>query len=299
MRDLATLSRILGEALGRHFAAQRAVEVGGGCIHRALLVEGVEGIEATAGRYFVKLGGAAQRDAFEAEADGLHALAAAAAIRVPAVVAAGSLDAQSFLVLEALELGARGDQARLGRAIARMHASTGARYGWPRDNYIGATPQHNGMDDDWPRFFRERRLRPQLERAAERGHGTRLYERGLLLVERVDVLLAGHRPEASLLHGDLWGGNAGFLRDGTPVVFDPAVSRGDAEADLAMTELFGGFGGEFYAGYREIRPIDAGYAVRKHLYNLYHVLNHANLFGGGYPGQAAAMIERLLAHTGG
>lgn len=295
MADRAVLSRILGEARGRRFAATRASRVRGGCIDRAFLVEGA------GERYFVKLGDAGRRDAFEAEANGLRALAASGAIRVPAVVAAGSLEAQSFLVLEALDLGARGSQAELGRAVARMHANTGAhfaRFGWPRENYIGATPQHNGMDDDWPRFFRERRLRPQLELAAASGHGARLYERGLLLCERTDDLLAGRRPEPSLLHGDLWGGNAGFLRDGTPVVFDPAVYRGDAEADLAMTELFGGFGADFYAGYREIRAIGAGYAVRKHLYNLYHVLNHANLFGGGYAGQAAAMIERLLAHAG-
>ena len=107
----------------------------------------------------------------------------------------------------------------------------------------------------------------------------------------------GYRPEPSLLHGDLWGGNAAFA-DGEPVVFDPAVYYGDREADLAMTELFGGFGADLQAAYREAWPLDSGYAVRKTLYNLYHVLNHFNMFGGGYASQAEAMIERLLAEAG-
>jgi protein-ribulosamine 3-kinase len=137
-------------------------------------------------------------------------------------------------------------------------------------------------------------LRPQLELALKNGHAT-LESAGKRLCERLDRILGEYRPAASLLHGDLWSGNASSLADGTAVLFDPAVYYGDAEADLAMTELFGGFSQSFYAAYREIRPVDAGYGVRKILYNLYHVLNHANLFGGSYAAQAGSMIERLLA----
>ncbi len=115
------------------------------------------------------------------------------------------------------------------------------------------------------------------------------------MIEAVPQLLAGHSPAPSLLHGDLWSGNAGFLGDGTPVVFDPAVYCGDAEADLAMTELFGGFPPSFYEGYREVRPIAAGYRGRRVLYNLYHVLNHLNLFGEGYRLQAERMMARVLS----
>ena len=144
----------------------------------------------------------------------------------------------------------------------------------------------------------ECRLRPQLALAAQDGHRS-LGKPGEQLCARVGALLAGHAPAPALLHGDLWGGNAAFLKDGTPVLFDPAVYWGDREADLAMTELFGGFSPSFYAAYREASPLDPGYAVRKTLYNLYHVLNHAHLFGGGYVAQAERMMHQLLAEAGG
>jgi len=108
-------------------------------------------------------------------------------------------------------------------------------------------------------------------------------------------LFGGYRPVASLLHGDLWSGNYAYTHEGEPVIFDPAVYYGDREADIAMTELFGGFGREFYTAYREVYPLDEGYAVRKTLYNLYHILNHLNLFGGGYLTQAQGMVDRLLS----
>ena len=147
----------------------------------------------------------------------------------------------------------------------------------------------------WPEFWQRERLAPQLALAARNGHGDAVGALGERVIEAVPTLLAGHEPAPSLLHGDLWSGNAGFLENGTPVVFDPAVYYGDAEVDLAMTELFAGFPESFYEGYREVRPIGEGYRLRRVLYNLYHVLNHLNLFGDGYLAQAERMMARLLA----
>ncbi len=210
-------------------------------------------------------------------------------------VCQGQAGEQAFLVLEHLELRGNGDYAALGHSLAKVHSISGESFGWRRDNYIGRTPQLNRRSPSWSDFWREARLGPQLELARKNGCGKSLLRKGAQLAEAVPGLLSEHAPAASLLHGDLWRGNAGFLADGTPVLFDPAVYRGDREADLAMTELFGGFPQAFYSAYAEVSPPAQGYAVRKTLYNLYHVLNHANLFGGGYAAQAERMIERLLA----
>jgi protein-ribulosamine 3-kinase len=205
-------------------------------------------------------------------------------MRAPEPLAHGVIGGQAYLLLEYLELEERGDFAALGRMLAAAHRKTGPRFGWSRDNYIGSTPQANGWCEDWAEFWRERRLRPQLELAARKGFD-------LGPIDPAPVL-GDHKPAAALLHGDLWSGNAGFTAEG-PVVFDPAVYYGDREADLAMTELFGGFPLEFYQGYEEVLPLDSGYQKRKHLYNLYHLLNHLNLFGGGYLAQVKATLRLL------
>jgi fructosamine-3-kinase len=184
---------------------------------------------------------------------------------------------------------------RLGRNLARMHRVTGSRFGWHRDNTIGATPQVNTASEDWIAFWREQRLGFQLNLAAAKGHGGRLIANGMRLMERLPAFFPGGRPQPSLLHGDLWSGNAARTAEGEPVIFDPAVYYGDREADLAMTELFGGFPRPFYEAYAAEYPLDPGYAARKPLYNLYHVLNHLNLFGGGYGAQALRLMEQLLA----
>jgi fructosamine-3-kinase len=175
---------------------------------------------------------------------------------------------------------------------------TGAEFGLERDNAIGASAQPNAPSRDWVVFWRAQRLGFQLDLAARNGHVGRILDRGGRLLERLDAFFAGYTPRPSLLHGDLWGGNRGTLANGTPVIFDPAVYYGDREADLAMTRLFGGFGPRFYAAYEDAWPLDAGAAGRRDLYNLYHVLNHLNQFGGGYRTQAEGMIDRLLAATG-
>jgi fructosamine-3-kinase len=231
---------------------------------------------------FLKEGAPARADAFAAEADGLEALRPH--VRVPQVLECGVRGGKAFIRLELLHLERTGDWNALGRMLAQLHRQTGPRFGWARDNYIGLSPQQNGWCDDWREFWITRRMEPQLEMA--RGNGFAMDPPNL-------DLLANHRPQPSLLHGDLWSGNAGFTAEG-PVVFDPAVYYGDRETDVAMTELFGGFPREFYRAYHEAFPLDPGYEKRKHLYNLYHLLNHLNIFGGGYLGQVKETL-RLLA----
>jgi protein-ribulosamine 3-kinase len=225
---------------------------------------------------FLKEGAPARADAFAAEADGLEALRPH--IRVPSVLDRGVRNGKAFILLEQLDLQRGGDWAALGRMLAKLHRATGPRFGWARDNYVGLSPQLNTWHDNWAAFFLDCRLRPQAAKAGVELPSLKLLER--------------HRPQPSLLHGDLWSGNAGFTAEG-PVVFDPAVYYGDREADLAMTELFGGFPRAFYAAYDEVFPLEPGYERRKHLYNLYHLLNHLNLFGGGYRGQVDAALRRL------
>lgn len=232
---------------------------------------------------FLKLNAARYADAFAAEADGLSALKSVG-LRVPEPLAHGVAAGRAYLLLEYLDLGGRRDFAALGRMLAESHKKTGPRFGWHRDNYIGSTPQTNGWMESWAEFWRERRLRPQLELAKRNGFD--LAPPPLKVLEK-------YNPQPSLLHGDLWSGNAGFTAQG-PVVFDPAVYYGDREADIAMTELFGGFPSEFYEAYNSVWPLDAAYQRRKQIYNLYHLLNHLNLFGGGYLGQVNATLRLLL-----
>jgi protein-ribulosamine 3-kinase len=233
---------------------------------------------------FLKTNATQHEDAFAAEADGLQALRAAG-VRAPTALKHGVAGDRAYLLLEHLELGGTGDFAALGRMLAGGHRKAGPRFGWHRDNYIGATPQANGWEDNWARFWLERRLQPQLALAKRNGFD--------LGAEPVLDVLEGHDPVPSLLHGDLWRGNAGFTREG-PVVFDPAVYYGDREADLAMTELFGGFPPEFYDAYEAVFPVDRGYEKRKAVYNLYHLLNHLNLFGRSYLGQVRQTLRLLL-----
>src|SRR5438034_114513 len=282
---LAALQSSVSDVAGS-FRIERTTSVAGGCIHRCFILEG------GGRRYFAKTNDRSALDSFAAEADGLAALAAAGA-RVPAPLCQGQAGEQAFLVLEHLELRGNGDYAALGRSLATVHSVHGEAFGWHRDNYIGRTAQLNRRSSSWSDFWREARLGPQLELARKNGLGKSLLRKGEQLAEVFPGLLSEHAPAASLLHGDLWSGNAGFLADGAPVLFDPAVYYGDREADLAMTELFGGFPREFYSAYG---PLPAGYQQRKHLYKRYHLLNPLNLFGGRYLGQVKATL-RLLARA--
>lgn len=252
-------------------------------------------------RHFVKTGGSGDHARFLAEVDGLAALRATGAVRVPAVLECAADGDGARLVLERLALHPldRASGIALGRALAQLHRSTAPHFGWDKDNFIGGSPQENAPLNAWPLFFAQRRLLPQLRRARDSGLETASYERGLRIAENAAAFFVGGHPQPSLLHGDLWSGNAGALADGTPTIFDPAVYYGDREADLAMSELFGGFPGAFYAAYREAWPLAAGFETRKTLYNLYHILNHFNLFGAGYLAQARRMIDWLTAELRG
>jgi len=265
--------------------------VGGGDINAAWK------IATNSGSVFLKTGPEEFFDIFSAEADGLAELAGADAVRVPEVLGAGRSGSDSFLALEWLDLGSPGRHAerRLGKQLALQHRKVSDSFGWHRDNYIGSTPQQNDRDTDWIRFFRDRRLLIQLQLADSNGFGGELLREGARLAQNLEPLFADYRPLPSLLHGDLWSGNRAFV-NGEPVIFDPAVYYGDRETDIAMTRLFGGFGAEFYRAYEEEWPLAESSEKRMQLYQLYHVLNHLNLFGGSYLGRALELVRALDAN---
>lgn len=245
--------------------------------------------------YFLKTNTADKIEMFAAEAEGLKAMSAADAIRVPQPVCYGSHGDQSYLVMEYVPLSGNLDRNQFGHQMAEFHQYTQTEFGWHRENTIGSTPQINDFSTDWIDFWQERRLGFQIQLAVKHGANNRLADKAEKLMADMAVFFAGYRPVASILHGDLWSGNWGADAENNPVIFDPAVYFGDHETDLAMMELFGSPGNAFFSAYNEVFPIDPGYSTRKTLYNLYHILNHFNLFRGGYAGQAEHMIDQLLA----
>lgn len=301
MKPLPLTQRIaesISEATSAAFAATTTEPVTGGCIHESWKIEGRT--RGAARTYFAKMNDVESLPMFVAEAAGLEAIGKAGKLRTPEVVAHGDDGERAWLVLEWLELVPldTASAARLGAALAAQHRLPQPRFGWEHDNFIGASPQRNGWSDDWLAFWREKRLMPQLRMAAKKRLPSKMIDRGERLVADCGVFFRGYDADRSLLHGDLWSANASALEDGTPVVFDPAVYVGDREADIAMTELFGGFPADFLAAYRAAWVPHDNYRVRRDLYNLYHVLNHANLFAGAYVRQAEVAIERLLSEAG-
>jgi protein-ribulosamine 3-kinase len=287
--DWPAIAFAISQATGRRFEFAAHVPTSGGYINQTLRIEGKDGRN-----FFLKLNEVAKYPILLSEVMGLAAIAATRTLRVPCIIIHGTTDLHSYLVLEYLELQSHGDAGKLGEQLATMHRHTSAQFGFEQDNHIGATVQPNAWMDDWIAFFRERRLGFQLQLARERIRSGKLLALGERLMESLPGFFADHKPAPSLLHGDLWGGNHAYLADGAPVTFDPAAYYGDRECDLAMTELFGGFAADFYAAYRASFPLNAGYAARKDLYNLYHILNHANMFGGSYVRQSEQMMQRLL-----
>ena len=273
----------------------RAVEpVGGGCIHQAWSVTLQDGQ-----RLFAKTGGSDAMALFTVEAEGLVALHGHAdpeLLVVPRPLATVQLAHGAVLLLPWLELGGR-DQHALGRGLARLHRASAdaspGRFGWHRDGFIGAGPQPGGWRERWGDCFVELRLLPQLHLL---GSLIDEWESILVLLEHLKDDLNRHDPAPSLVHGDLWAGNAGSLANQRGCLFDPASWWADREVDLAMTRMFGGFGADFYTSYAAEYPLSDRSEERVEIYNLYHLLNHANLFGGGYIEQSRASLKRLARH---
>ncbi len=248
--------------------------------------------------YFVKINQSDRRTMFEAELEGLNQIANTHTIRVPKPICTGictgTAEDYSYLVLEYLPIVALTEKTRyeLGIKLAELHLVSGSTaFGLGQENTIGTTAQPNPWTANWIEFWRDIRIKHQLNLAIQKGAK---FSDANQLLDAIPIILRDHSPKPSLVHGDLWGGNVGALVTGEVVIFDPAAYWGDREVDLAMTELFGGFGATFYRGYESIYPIVPGFARRKILYNLYHILNHYNLFGGSYEGQADRMMASLL-----
>ncbi len=291
MPEFANIARQIELATGQSLQHYQLDAIGGGCINTAYK------LVTSDHSFFIKVNQPHLLSMFEAEAQGLQEMRALNAVRVPEVICYGEGDGHSFLALEYIPLGHRQGKAnaKLGRQLAQLHAHPQDFFGWHIDNTIGSTPQINSRESDWITFWQQHRLGQQLRFAQKKGFGGRLQDNGQKLIEKVPMFFTDYTPVPALLHGDLWGGNAAADPQGNPVIFDPACYYGDREADIAMTELFGGFGPDFYSAYQDEYALDPGYKVRKTLYNLYHILNHVNLFGGGYLGQAESMINQLLA----
>jgi fructosamine-3-kinase len=276
------------QATDTSFTVTHHRPVGGGSINQAYALS--SGNQA----YFVKLNAAETLPMFEAEALGLRQIWQTQTIRVPRPICYGLTDRSAYIVLEWLDLGYGTHQSwkAMGENLAAMHRTTSERgFGWDQNNTIGSTPQPNPWTADWLQFWVEHRLQFQFQLAKRRGGH---FPQQQALLEAVPDLLAGHSPEPSLVHGDLWSGNAGVTTAGEPIILDPATYFGDREVDLAMTELFGRFPQNFYDAYQQAYPLSPGYERRKTLYNLYHILNHFNLFGSSYESQANRMIATLV-----
>jgi fructosamine-3-kinase len=283
------IARQISQSTGQPFTVIQRRSVSGGCINQGYCLLGDEK------NYFVKLNQAHQLGMFQAEALGLGKMAATQTIRVPRPICYGSEGTQSYLVLEWLEFGRGNNDSwyRLGQQLAALHQVGGSnQFGWQSENVIGSTPQLNPWTESWAEFFAEQRIGYQLRLARRKGGN---FPDPATITSQVTALLQDRQPQPALVHGDLWSGNAAILTTGEPVILDPATYYGDPEVDIAMTELFGGFPAGFYQGYNAVSPLDSGYQRRKTLYNLYHILNHFNLFGGGYAQQAQQMLRQCFS----
>ncbi|MCK5718468.1 MAG: fructosamine kinase family protein [Thiomargarita sp.] len=291
--DWNLIAQHISSVIGEDFKIQKKYSISGGCINQAYCIEDMQR------RFFIKLNDAQYEDMFLAEQAGLNELNQAHAIRVPKPLCTGLVANKSYLVIEYLDLQGSNQTAisELGEQLALLHQKTASQFGWQRNNYIGSTAQINTLEDDWVTFWQQHRLKFQLDLATKQGYLTKkVQQTGAELIKNVGLFFTDYQPQASLLHGDLWSGNYSIITsDNQPVIYDPAIYYGDREVDIAMTELFGGFSQHFYAAYQAILPLDSGYSRRKILYNLYHILNHLNLFGGSYIAQAENMIDSLLS----
>jgi fructosamine-3-kinase len=288
--DWQPIIQHIESATRQHFRLLTAEPLAGGDINAAYRLR-AENLS-----YFVKLNTPGRLSMFEAEAEGLQALAQAQATRVPKLVVCGKTTHYAFLVIEYIALHnlTPHSEQLLGQQLAKLHLQKQAYFGWHCDNTLGSTEQVNGHYHDWIVFWQQQRLGHQLTLATAKGYGGRLQTQGEKLCATLEPLFTGYRPQPALVHGDLWRGNVASDQQGNPVIYDPACYFGDRETDLAMTELFGGFSPAFYQAYQAAYPLAPGYVDRKILYNLYHILNHLNMFGESYLYQAENMISMLL-----
>ncbi|PCI07997.1 MAG: hypothetical protein COB77_03345 [Gammaproteobacteria bacterium] len=289
MKQWQSIVEHIEHSTGKAFVSAGQKDLHGGSINNAFILTGENG------KYFVKTNKRGCAAMFEAEAKGLQALAASQTIRVPVPLCYGEDQLHSYIVMEYLALTGSANQVQLGEQLAAMHCIQAEQFGWEMDNTIGSTPQQNDWQQSWLEFWCEQRLGRQLELAAKKGYGGELQLLGERLQQETPKLFAGRDIMPSMLHGDLWGGNVAGTGHGVPVIYDPAFYYGDRETDLAMTYLFGGFEPDFYASYQNAYPVDDGFAVRKTFYNIYHVINHLNLFGGSYHAQVIQMLKQVLA----
>ena len=288
--SFSSVAEAISETTGSSFEPSGSSSIGGGCISRATRITGTDGRS-----FFLKQNDLDFHDFFEAEAEALKEIEATLTVAVPKVIAFGITGQSSFLILSFMEEGADSpaSQAELGTQLARLHKIEQPFFGWHRDNCIGATPQPNPRCEDWVPFYTNHRLAHQFDLAQRKGQR---FPGISDLLENISAFFGDYSPHPALLHGDLWGGNASCDKRGTPFIYDPASYYGDRETDLAFTYMFGGFSNAFYQAYDAVYPLDPGFKIRKILYNLYHELNHYNLFGGGYASSAQSSIQQLLDH---
>jgi len=278
---------IIEEKLGSKIKSLTSLS--GGCISDAYKIT-----TAVGSNYFLKYNPSTSKDMFIKEANGLKEISKANAIRIPDVL---SFD-EDYILLEYIPTGNKKKNffEEFGQGFAQMHKFTSDSFGFYEDNYIGSNPQKNVPDEkekmDWVNFYFNKRILFQLQLAEKLGNSTdELRKRISKLENKIQEIIGDTKDKPSLLHGDLWGGNYMVDENGIAVLIDPAVYYGHREADLGMTKLFGGFSLEFYRAYNETFPLEDGYEYRENIYKLYHVLNHLNLFGGGYYSQALSLIK--------
>ena len=289
--DWQAIAKRIEQATHQPFTIINTRPVSGGCINTAFILQGKNK------NYFIKLNQRKLLSMFEAEYAGLAEMAQTGTVKVPQPIVYGVFADKAFLVLEMISITSGNSQSdtQLGHQLAALHKTRQPFFGWHQNNTIGSTDQINTSSENWISFWRDNRLNFQLSLAEQNNCGSKLIQSAEKLSESLDLFFSNYTPHPSLLHGDLWSGNAAVTNQGQPVIYDPACYYGDRETDIAMTELFGGFGPSFYTAYNESYPLDPDYQVRKTLYNLYHILNHLNLFGTSYLHQAQNMTDSLLS----
>jgi len=286
--DWQLVQQLLAGCCGQKIGRLKASPVSGGNVNRAYrLSDGQQ-------QFFIKINNIDRLPMFEAEFHGLNEIRASESIRCPQPITCGVTGRFAFIVMEFIDLSGSIEQVPFAQQLASMHLCQTQEYGYPIENTIGSTPQQNTHEQDWVNFWQKHRLGYQLSLARKNGYGGHLYDSGMRLNQQIGAFFSDYTPIASLLHGDLWSGNQAADSSAKPVVYDPACYYGDHETDLAMMELFGRPQPRFFEAYNDVFAIDAGYPQRRDLYNLYHILNHTNLFGAAYLQQASRMIESLL-----